>query len=104
MRTPAHRDAARPADETATPVMKLWLLQCKDPQEPPFHFTGTAVEMIVAASSEDDARRLAANTAGVLGEAWRDAGMTACDELRLNKRCVIATETEMTRVDRGNLV
>lgn len=102
MRTLAHRDAARPADETATPVMKLWLLQCKDPQEPPFHFTGTAVEMIVAASSEADARRLAAGAA-MLGE-WRDAGMTACDELRLNKRGVIATETEMTRVDRGNLV
>lgn len=80
--------------------MKLWVLQAKDPQEPPFHFAMTAVELIVAAASAEAARRLAALDAGPV---WADDAMTSCDELMLSAPAVVARESERARVARAQL-
>ena len=70
--------------------LKLWLLEPKDPQEPPFHFHGVPMKIIVAADSKDMARTLAAHENGT--DAWRDEAMSSCVEMQPKSVGVIARD------------
>lgn len=69
------------------PALKLWLLEPRDPMEPPFHFHGVPAKIIVAAENAVAARNLAASQPG--WDAWKDA-MATCHELQPKVAGVIA--------------
>lgn len=75
----------------AEPELKVWILEPKDPMEPPFHFTGVPQRLVIAADSAAAARRLAASEAG--GEVWQDDKMATCRELQPKRAEVIARIT-----------
>lgn len=82
----------KPGDPTLmpAPAMKLWHLSAKNIHAAPFYFANSARMYVVAAVSEEDARRLASLDAGQYGPVWRDDEMTDCVELAPTEPSVIA--------------
>jgi len=96
----SEEDPIEPEPEPEPAAMPIWLLQAVNDQEPPFHFTGVPVELIIAAEDAEAARRLAAGDAGQNGAVWLDDEMSSCEELRVTARMVIARETVKALVPR----
>lgn len=59
----------------APPPMGLWVLRARNFYEPPFHFTGVACGLLVAAADEGGARRVAMQIQPV----WGDMAKTTCE-------------------------
>lgn len=77
-------------DERTKPALKLWRLTAKDNNEPPFHFTGVASMYVVAATTEEEARYLAAMCSEPHGPVWMADDITDCDVLAPKEPGVIA--------------
>jgi len=77
-------------------AMKLWMLTPKDPQEPPFHFSGVPAVVMVVADNEAQARHMAAewNVQSVMGQdgsAWENDAMSDCVPFQPREAGVVAS-------------